>query len=216
MLEQPPALLQPAWALLANLTGWFDWSALEAIGTVGALWFAVVQSSRSARADRTRQIGTLTALIGLVEPITQAVPIFDGDEEGRLDPDEIEYLLDANHIVQRAIDGLERLPHADVAAVGATEYVGALPLALRYILEQLPTTISSTVYAADINRVSAYPGEACEFFSAQRDYIQYGRLGSYLRAGLRRLENRFWRWRFRHYTAPGSPSPPVTTASEEK
>ena len=196
MLEHPPAFFEPVRAVLANVSGWLDWNALEAIGTVGALWFAVVQSSRSARAERARQIGTLTHLVGLVEPVTEAVPIFD-EGPGGLGADDIEYLIDQHDTVQRAIDGLSRIPLADVAAVGATEFAGALPLVLGYIKDGLPTKHTDKVAAGHLNGWASYVSEANDSFREQRDYIRHGWLGSRLRARIRRLDIALWEWRYR-------------------
>lgn len=75
--------------VIADITSWFDWNAFSAIGTVGALWFAVVQSSRTGRLERARAVGTLTALNSLIEPICDAVPIFPGEPERLLTADEL-------------------------------------------------------------------------------------------------------------------------------
>jgi hypothetical protein len=141
----------------------------------------------------------------------------EGDESGRLSRDEIAHVLqaEADHMLKRAVDGLERLPLSDVAAVGATEYFSALPLALRYLQEQLPKEAADTVYASDLNRVSAYPAEACEFLRTQRDFIRFGRLGSRLRATYRHIENRYWRWRLRQTRRPAPEASVEPTSPNE-
>lgn len=218
MFEHPPGMLRPLWSALANISGWFDWSALEAIGTVGALWFAVVQSSRTARSERTGQVGTLTALIGLTEPITEGVPAFEDRDGDTLNYEEVAFLLGSRAIVQRGIDGLKRLPSAEISAVGATEYVSALSLTLEHILDRMPEGLNDQVRVSFMNDSSAYVAEACDFFRSQRDYIQYGWVGSRLNALLRAVQHRFWRWHYRRLQrqlderSPPNPSP---TAHQE-
>lgn len=197
MLERPPDSLLPLTNALANLTGWFDWGALEAIGTVGALWFAVVQSTRTARSERAARIGTLTALIGLTEPINEGVPIFDRTEEGYLHAEEVEYLVSQRDIVQRGIEGLKLIPLPELSAVGATEYVGALSLSLSYLLEQMPKNRTDAVYAPRLNDASSYIPEALEFFCAQRDYIKYGWLLLLVHKARTNLNRRYSLWRYR-------------------
>lgn len=190
MLEEPPGFLLPIWNALANVTDWFAWDALEAIGTVGALWFVILQTTRSARAERARQIGTLTALIGLIEPVAESVPVYPPWPGHRyLETDEIEFLIGAEEIIERALSGLERISQGDLADVGATEYATALPLALSALLRAIPKNTDSKVRAWNINNNSAYLAEANEFFRNQRDFIRHGDFG----VSLRILQRRFAR-----------------------
>lgn len=215
MLESPPAFLLPVTDALANLTGWFDWGALEAIGTVGALWFIVVQTTRSARSDRAARIGTLTALIGLAEPIANAVPIFDGRNDGLLDRGELEFLAGARAIVQRGIDGIKLIPLPEVSAVGATEHVGALSLTLEHILQYLPNTVYDKISSDTLNSTSSYVYEAVNFFIKQRDYIEYGALLSHARNALRAVEVMLLNWRIREHRRVRMRTPMTTATAAE-
>ncbi len=69
--------MRELWLTLADWTERFNWEALSAIGTVGALWFALLQSGRAQRTEHLKAVGTLTALVGLVEPITESFPQFE-------------------------------------------------------------------------------------------------------------------------------------------
>jgi len=187
MLEHPPALLLPLWNAMANLTGWFDWGALEAIGTVGALWFAVVQSSRSARAERANRVAILTTLTSLLAPITELAPIYDEADDDRLEADDIASLLMAREVVDWAATGIKSITIADAASVGATQYVSALPVALDTLRSLLPKNGKDSVRASTINEGTAYIREAVTFFEDQRELIQYGLLA---RAARRALQQR--------------------------
>lgn len=131
-MEQPPEVIQPLWFRLADITGWFNWDALAAIGTVGALWFVVIQTTRAGRAERARAIGVLTYLIGLLEPI-EIVSIFEettNEDLKNLPGNQLEHDLS---IVRRAIQGLDALSLPDASLVGAVEWTMTAPLALRDI-----------------------------------------------------------------------------------
>lgn len=163
----------PVYEALANFTGWWDWDALAAIGTVGALWFAVVQSSQAARVERARKIGTLTTLIGVVEPLTETLPHFDGDTE-HLTPTEFATFARAKEDIIRTLRVLENLDPKDVADVGATSWVNALPLILESILSLYPRTLSARVKRSELNAHMSQVAFANDDFRAQRDYLRYG------------------------------------------
>lgn len=76
MFDQPPGIFLTISNAIAGVTSWFNWEAWSAIGTVGALWYAVVESSRNGRAERKRAAGILTALVGYLEPISESIPEF--------------------------------------------------------------------------------------------------------------------------------------------
>ncbi|RXR27203.1 hypothetical protein [Sphingobium fluviale] len=176
-------------AVVADITSWFDWDALSAIGTVGALWFAVVQSSRTGRLERARAIGTLTALNSLIEPICEAVPIFPGEPTRLLSTDELTYLIDSREIVERALSGLKLLTIPDVAAAGVSEWYMALPIALEEVLESLPKSRHDTLRLKDVSHTHGirYISEASENFRENRDLIQHGRLGRLIMRRVRRF-----------------------------
>lgn len=182
MLETPPGFVQPVWQTMANVTSWFDWEALSAIGTVGALWYAVVQGARSGRAERLRAEGVLTALIGLIEPICECVPEPDGAEDGFLSANDIKFLqLGQREAVRRAIAGLNVFSVGDIASVGVTEFVTALPLALEAIDKGWPLSTDARVSASSWSSDVRYICEAVADFRKRRDILRYGRLGSLLR-----------------------------------
>jgi hypothetical protein len=178
-MMQPPEVLLPLWSALADITKWFDWDALSAIGTVGALWFAVVQSSRAGWADRSKAVGILTFLTGLLGPI-EVVSIYDDTEDADLKAvprDEIEKDL---AIVRRARDGIAVLPLSDASAVGVVEWVMALPLALNDIEEALDTqTLGQYTTAFSSLR---YVQEAMAHFKAKRHRLRSGLIVRTLRS----------------------------------
>jgi hypothetical protein len=184
------------WSTLADLTGWFNWDALAAIGTVGALWFAVVQSSRTGRAERAKAEGILTFLIGLIEPV-EDVPIYENTDERQLrntPRDEIEQGL---AIVRRALAGLASLDRHEVSSVGAVEWTMALPLALHNIEHALDTC--SMPLASSVQSSLLYTQEAVAHFRKQRERLRYGPLArwvrnAWLKRNLRRSERRVRRY----------------------
>ncbi len=136
--EHPPKVLWPIWNALADVTGWFHWDALGAIGTVGALWFAVAQSTKAGRADRIRQIGTLTTLMGLVQSLAD----FDVPAPGhplRL-PDVLSNskMMSMKPKLEHVKEGLRRVPMAEIAAVGAVERVNELQVAIQTLIQSVP------------------------------------------------------------------------------
>jgi hypothetical protein len=187
--------LGPACATIAAWMERINWSAFEAIGTVGALWFAMVQSTRSQRVERLKAVGILTALVGLIEPITEAVPVFEERESGVLNSEEINFLVQARPLVLRAQEGLKAISFMDAAIVEASEYVSALPLALAEIDEISLAAQAGKVATHWVNMTNLYPAEACEFFRNRRDYIKYGLLGSKFRSIVRDLSIKWWVWR---------------------
>lgn len=215
MFEHPPAFLQPFLTALANLSKWFDWGALEAIGTVGALWFAVVQSGRSARLERVRVIGILTTLIGLFEPLSEAVPEFEGQPTDALQREDVFYLLrSAPELIDRAQQGLDRIPHSEIVDAGVAEWVGALQLSLTHLKQVLPKRASDKVYNFQLEG-ARYVHQAVGHFRDQRDFLKYGRAGTQLRRLRDRAEWRIWSWRNRRKRArpvTSSPSPPFQDA----
>lgn len=163
--------------MIADFTNRVHWEALAAIGTVGALWFAVIQSSRSVRLERAQAIGTLTALIGLIEPVAQCIPIFEGDEKGMLTDEEVELAFGERPAVERAIAGIRLVSIEQVAHAGVSEWYMALPIALEEVLGALPRSKIGTVRASKINDSVRYIEEACVTFRDLRETIQYGWLG---------------------------------------
>ncbi len=175
-MESPPEFLFSLRFSLAEITGWFNWEALGAIGTVGALWFVVIQSTRAARVDRAKAIGILTFLIGLVEPV-EIVSIHEeyGADQLKDAPSD---LIDSDlRIVRRALRGIEILPLTDASSVGVVEWVMALPLALKDI-EAAPVSrkiaSSSPVFSS-----MRYVQEANMHFRFERDMLRNGLLNKF-------------------------------------
>lgn len=154
----------------------FTWDAFSAIGTVGAVWFAVIQSTRAQRMEHLKAVGTLTALIGLVEPVTQAFPIFEPEEGDLLTLEESAELMESRFLIERAVEGLKSFPISDLAAVDATEYVVALPLALMQLKEAVTPRSHQPFIASEINQSARYIAEASDFFRLHRQYLKYGAL----------------------------------------
>lgn len=159
-----------AWSMI-------DWEALSAIGTVGALWFAVVQSSRTGRADRMRAIGTLRYLGSLTEPI-ELVSIYEDttDEDLRNTPrDQIEGDL---QIVRRAKAGLSQLPLSEAAHAGVVEWTMTLPLALRDIESALESRHLPPYSPAESS--IRYVQEATAHFNVERARLEAGLITRFL------------------------------------
>jgi len=195
MFERPPSILMPLWNALSDISAWFNWDALAAIGTVGALWFAVVQTSRNARAERVRSVGLLTMLIGLIEPVAEFAPMMDPKsprpKKDKLLASDAKFALP---IVKRALVGLERISVSDVASVGASEYVFVLPQVLEALQKHLTKIPSHPLDRESYEYDAEYVAEACAFLRDKRDYIRYGYLGAIVRRKGRDLRDRLTFW----------------------
>lgn len=179
------ASLQPAWTVLADITSWFNWEALSALGTVGALWFVVIQSTRSGRAERAKNIGVLTYLIGLIEPV-ENVSIYEDSDEERLKKVPGSLVDDDLSAIRRAMTGLAALPLSEAAAVNSVEWVMALPLALKDIEHALQSrSISSKSSVLSSIR---YTQEAVSYLRKKRDRLQYGFLECMVRRTFHNME----------------------------
>lgn len=73
--EHPPEW----WISLANLTDWFDWDAIGAVGTVGALFYTIRLATMSERQTLQRQ-GVF--LQWVADPFKTALVILDGGHAG--------------------------------------------------------------------------------------------------------------------------------------
>lgn len=172
-MRHPPDILRPVWSMLTDATGWFNWEALSAIGTVGALWFVVIQTTRAARAERMKSVGILTFLIGLIEPV-EVVPIYDDTDDAalkRTPSGEIDIGLS---VVRRARSGVSSLPLSDASAAGVVEWTMALPLALQDIEEALATR--SIGSASSVQSSLRYVSKAVLHFRTQRDQLRHSML----------------------------------------
>ena len=163
---------------MADITGWFNWDALSAIGTVGALWFVVIQTTRAGRAERARLDGVLTVLLGLIEPI-EVVSLYEETTDSDLKNMPGDELRQNLAIVQRAMTGLQNLPLADAYSAGVAEWTMALPFALEGIHEVLQKR--SLDPASSVSSSLRYCGEASAHFRVRRDALRYGRLGQRIR-----------------------------------
>lgn len=173
-----PDAIRPTWAFLAELTTWFDWEALSAIGTVGALWFAVIQSSRSVRADRMRALGIQMYLISLLGPV-ELVGIYETSDDDELQTASADSIALDLKAVRQALKGIEQLPLLDASFVDAVEWVMALPIALREIEEALVhrSLLSETTAQSSI----AYVSEAVSHFRKSHDRLKHGLIGQRIR-----------------------------------
>lgn len=197
-MRHPPEILRPLWSMLADITGWFNWEALSAIGTVGALWFVIVQTTRSGRAERAKSIGILTFLIGLVEPI-EVVPLYEGTDDAELKSESSTVVDLGLSVVRRAIRGIESLPLADASAAGVVEWTMALPLALRDIEEVLATR---TIQEPSTMQSSLrYILEATRHFRLQRDRLRFVLPVRVLLRLIRKGSVARFGWRLRHRRA---------------
>ena len=170
-MVRPPETLRPLWKLFSDITAWFNWDALSAIGTVGALWFVVVQSTRTGRAERARAIGILTFLIGLIEPI-EVISIYEDTEDEDLKSlprDQIEQDLT---IVRRAKEGIAALPLSEASFAGVVEWTMTLPLVLDDIEEALASQ-SLGEYTTVFSSLR-YTEEARAYLRRERERLRHG------------------------------------------
>jgi len=189
MFDQPPGIFLIISNAIAGVTGWFNWEAWSAIGTVGALWYAVVESSRNGRAERKRAAGILTALIGYLEPISEAIPEFRTIEEYHEWNELFNRSLTLD-ILKRGQKGLEAIGIGDLAAVGMSEWTTALPIALDSTVQHFSSETISNHDLFSLNSASSYISEAVATFRKEREIIIYGVLGSYLRNTVSRFLSR--------------------------
>jgi hypothetical protein len=160
--------------LTTNFTddkGKLNWDAFSAIGTVGALWFVVVQTTRQGRAERAKALGTLTYLHTLIEPV-DVVSIYDDSDDAGLQAIPREQIEADLAIVRRAISGIEAMPIEDYAAVNVVQYISALPIALRDIertLEDQCFDDYTTLFSS-----FRYLHESLEHFDRQHERFKYG------------------------------------------
>lgn len=182
----PPEALRPIWKVISDITEWFNWEALSAIGTVGALWFVVVQSTRTGRAERARAVGILTFLIGLIEPI-ELVSIYDDTENDDLKSMPRDLIEQSLAIVRRAKEGIAALPLSEASFTGVVEWTMTLPLVLDDIEEALDsqnlgeyTTVFSSL---------RYTQEARTHFRRERDRLRHGVVISLIRRAWERISH---------------------------
>lgn len=92
MFEHPPAWTEP----IRNLSSWFDWGAIGAIGTMAAVWVALWQTSRNDRHEAReglRALGSYRTLVGEVSMALVDLPK-QLDARGPHAFDDISYLRD--------------------------------------------------------------------------------------------------------------------------
>ncbi|MFK4002916.1 hypothetical protein [Qipengyuania sp. NPDC077563] len=180
----PPEFLRPFWNTASNITEWFNWEALSAIGTVGALWFVVVQSTRTGRAERARAVGLLTFLIGLIEPI-EVVSIYDDTEDDDLNSLPRDLIERDLAIVRRAKEGIAALPLSEASFAGVVEWTMTLPLALDDIEKALDSQ-SLGEYTTVFSSLR-YTEEARAHFIEERDRLRHGVVLSLIRRAWERI-----------------------------
>lgn len=157
----------PRWTIpLANLSQWFDWEALAALATFGALCVALSQVFRTARFERLRAASTLTRLMELLGPVSE---LSSHDEEGRLVPDFFPMLME-DGLLDRAISGISTASVDHVPDTNVANYVQALPL----VLESYKRAISRE--SANTNpplyhEHASYIAEAYDYFHLLRQVL---------------------------------------------
>ncbi|MBJ7408881.1 MAG: hypothetical protein JHD15_00730 [Phenylobacterium sp.] len=134
MFENPPAFWMPVYTALANITSWFDWDALAAIGTVGALWFIVVQTSRAGRVERSRHLGILLAMQRCVSGLRTSL-ILMSDIYGTNRIEQGDAFLQKE--TRETIENLEKIEAAEVARAGLLYEYRAIEEALFLLLYAL-------------------------------------------------------------------------------
>ncbi|MGV9009882.1 hypothetical protein [Brevundimonas sp.] len=70
MFETPPQWTVP----IANLTDWFDWTAIAALGTIATLAIAIALATRDSRERRSAKAAIIMAAI---QPLTTAIQTID-------------------------------------------------------------------------------------------------------------------------------------------
>ncbi|RYF48937.1 MAG: hypothetical protein EOO38_09050 [Cytophagaceae bacterium] len=115
-MVNPPAFWMPVVSFVADITSWFDWDALSAIGSMGALSYIAVQTTRQTRLDRQRALGTLTSIIELLKHIPD-LPFDDKLDNAALARMEDEDLKLYHGYVQRAQVGLASMPLNDLSSL---------------------------------------------------------------------------------------------------
>jgi hypothetical protein len=177
--------------IIAQHTSTIDWSAWEAIGTVGALWFAVIQAGKARRAERLKYEGVITTLIGLIEPVSESFYSLESETLSKLDHD---LLLGQEDIITRALNGLSAFTVNDFASAGISEWAGGLPLALEGVARALPGIRDADAewprwhYHSNL----AYVDEANTHFHKLRDISRYGRILAWGRSAFRRTALYEW------------------------
>jgi hypothetical protein len=167
--------LHDIWAWVAtNFTddkGKLDWDAFSAIGTVGALWFVVVQTTRQGRAERATALGTLTYLHTLVEPV-DVVSIYDDSDDVSFRAIPREHIEADLTIVRRAIAGIEAISVENAAAVNVIQFTTALSIALR----DIESTLDKQCFGKYTTVFSSlrYLQESLEYFDRQHERFKYG------------------------------------------
>lgn len=178
MFEDPPSWTTP----IANLTAWFDWEALGAIGTVGALWYAVVQGYRSARFERLRAAAELTRLLELIGPIAEyGVPDqHDPDDEHFVQS--MYFILVQDGALAHAADSISGMTLSAVPDVSAHAYLENL----KQFLPQWKTRLigEDGVISPDWGFTARIICEAADYFRLLRSVYLTGSLRA--RLALRR------------------------------
>ena len=182
----PPETLRPLWKVLFDITQWFNWEALSAIGTVGALWFVVVQSTRTGRTERARAIGILTFLIGLIEPI-EVVSIYEDTEDRDLKSLPRDLIEQDLAIVRRAQKGIAALPLSEASFAGVVEWTMTFTLVLDDIEEALNSQ-SLGEYSSVFSSLR-YTQEARVHFREVRDRLRHGVIIILIRRAWKRVSH---------------------------
>lgn len=167
MFEHPPAFTHA----IANLTAWFDWNALSAIGTVGAFWFLVLEQTRTTRADRLSRFGTLAAVASLLDPIVRDLPMLpdpEGNAIGSTEKAQIEKVIP---LVERAIFRIDQIQLTDLAAVGLLEYRYDLEEVLADLLASMRQSVASGLYC-DYAENAALVGQVYHFIAVQQSRME--------------------------------------------
>ena len=176
MFEHPPAFTHA----IANLTAWFDWDALSAIGTVGAFWFLALEQTRASRADRLRRLGTLAALNGLLGPVVEDVPLFEGENGDPVSPADRGEIRKAIDLVEHASHQLSLFALPDLAAIGFVEFNTDLVVSLPAIAKKMHQCFASGKYS-DYSREMDFVIAAHGFIARQHSRME-------------RLFNRIWNY----------------------
>lgn len=183
--------LVPWWNWWAGFTDLFDWTAMAALGTVGAVAVALNQAGRAARVEARHGAGLLDHVRSLIQPIVDATGILHCSD---ISADAANEVL-RQGLIERALEGLDRIPPKDAGAHGISDYLVGIRTALHAAKEEFPE-LKDGVFPSSrwLDGQIWYLGSAAKEMARRRDILLKGWLAvalTDLRADLAR------RWFFR-------------------
>lgn len=187
-----PDWLTPWWNWWAGLTDLFDWDAIAALGTTGAVMVALDQAGRSARVEAQHGAGVLNRLIAALEPLVDTSGVLHTSD---VSADAAQQILDGK-FVEQASAAFSQLDLRDAAKLGITDYLVGIPQALLYIRDGLPLISDGATSSRWLDGQVWYLAQAVEDFRQRRDTLQSGRAVSIIRKSVSWTSRK---WYFRKF-----------------